>query len=497
MNPPGTPADSPATAPGGSGAVAPRPDAAMSSETVAPEPATPETAAPETETPEPETVDEASTAEAELDRVRKELEAIDASRASSGFLGSLMGALGARQGSRPPRDRPAAAPASAQPHATPPVGDAPEILPLAGAAPEPAPPPPKPDPLPWTSPLRADDPSSRRLAYRLETPARFDTGEESFRTLDWSLGGFALAAGSGSFKQGQRVTGTFTVYLDQFVVTTTVTADVVYSDRKRLGFRFHDLSHAQIRMLRSLVGALMAGQVPLTIGIGETARRRRIDQARGAARGRPPRLVRLLSSLLNGVLVMVVVGIGLFMFFTPIEPSFTAETGAVAAPQITVVAPAGGAVVGVLVEEGDEVVPGTALASVDATSGGRMPLESPCYCVVHAIAEAGTGVAGGEPVARLYASTAIPLVQAVFGRDRADVLVPGRIVSIRLPYSGRTISGRIERVTSGMEEGWIGVPASLGNAPGRLVAWIQPDPPLAPAAVGEPVVVTFEPSSGL
>ena len=272
------------------------------------------------------------------------------------------------------------------------------------------------------------------------------------------------------------VSGTFTVYLDQFVVTTTVTADVVYADRKRLGFRFNDLSHAQIRMLRSLVGALMAGQVPLTIGIGETARRRRIDHARGVARGRPPRLVRLLSSLLNGVLVLVVVGIGLFMFFTPIEPSFTAETGAVAAPQITVVAPAGGTVAGVVAEEGDEVVPGTPLAAVEATAGGRMALESPCYCVIYTIAEAGAGVETGA---------------------QEEVLVPGRMVSIRLPYSGRTIGGRIERVTTGLDEGWIGVPSSLGNVPGRIVAWIQPDPPLPTTAIGEPVVVTFEPSTGL
>lgn len=481
MTPPGTPDDAQVTAAGGGGTVAPEPDAAA-------------------RTPEAPAVGEASTAEAELERVREELEAIDASRGSGagGFLGSLMGALGARQAARSPRDV-AAGPASSAPgpETPPPSPSEAPSSPLSGGAFGAALPPPGPDPHPWTAPARPEDPSSRRLAYRLETPARFDTGDESFRTLDWSLGGFALAAGSGRFKQGQRVSGTFTVYLDQFVVTTTVTADVVYADRKRLGFRFNDLSHAQIRMLRSLVGALMAGQVPLTIGIGETARRRRIDHARGVARGRPPRLVRLLSSLLNGVLVLVVVGIGLFMFFTPIEPSFTAETGAVAAPQITVVAPAGGTVAGVVAEEGDEVVPGTPLAAVEATAGGRMALESPCYCVIYTIAEAGAGVETGEPVARLHASTATPLVQGVFARAQEEVLVPGRMVSIRLPYSGRTIGGRIERVTTGLDEGWIGVPSSLGNAPGRIVAWIQPDPPLPSTAIGEPVVVTFEPSTGL
>jgi hypothetical protein len=449
--------------------------------------------------PQAPAVDETSTVEAELERVREELEAIDASR-GSGFLGSLMGALGARHGSRPQRVAATASASAAREDLVPPVAMAPDPPPSRPAGPQAdrdSFPPVADRQQQWTSTPRTDDPSSRRLAYRLETPARFDTGEESFRTLDWSLGGFALAAGSGGFKQGQRVSGTFTVYLDQFVVTTTVTADVVYADRKRLGFRFNDLSHAQIRMLRSLAGALMAGQVPLTIGIGDTARRRRIDQARGLARGRPPRLVRVLSSLLNGALVLVVVGIGLFMFFTPIEPSFTAETGAVAAPQVTVAAPAGGSVAGVVASKGDEVVPGSPLASVVSTSGGRISLESPCYCVVHTIAESGTSVAAGQLVARLYASTAVPLVQAVFSSDQADVLVAGRVVSIRLPYSGRTILGRIQRVTAGVDEGWIGVPATLGNAPGRIVAWVKPDPPLPTSAIGEPVVVTFEPSTGL
>ncbi|MGX1099839.1 hypothetical protein ACSSVZ_003897 [Amorphus sp. MBR-141] len=472
MSPPGTPTDPHASGQTGAGAEASAP-------------ATPMKHADQQS-------DDSSTAAAELERVREELEAIDASSRGPGFMGSLMGALGARAGSRSAREE----------RAVP--GPEPVREPPAAMAPEPPSPgwegerdrfPPVPERQAWAAP-RADDASSRRLAYRLATPARFETGDESFRTLDWSLGGFALAAGSGSFRQGQRATGTFTVYLDQFVVSTTVTAEVVYVDRKRLGFRFTELSHAQIRMLRSLAGALMEGQVPLTIGIGEGARRRRIDQARGSARRRPPRLVRMLSSLLNGVLVLVVVGIGMFMFFTPIEPSFTAETGAIAAPQITVTAPTGGLVAGIVAKKGDEVVPGTQLASIEST-GGRVALESPCYCVVQTIAEAGGLVAVGAPVVRLYASTAVPMVQAVFARDRADVLVPGRRVEIRLPYSARTIIGQIKRVTPNLDEDWIGVPAALGNAPDRVVAWIEPDQPLPSSAIGEPVVVTFEPSTGL
>lgn len=472
MSPPGTPSDPHAADRSGTGTEASVADMTR--------------ADPESE--------EAITAEAQLDRVRQELEAIEASR-GSGFIGSLMGALGGRAGSRSPRvesvaDRP-------DPLRVPPAAPSSEArsspAPASGIGRDPSPP--VSERQSWTE--RADDASSRRLAYRLATPACFETGDESYRTLDWSLGGFALAAGSDGFKPGHRATGTFTVYLDQFVVSTPVTVEVVYADRKRLGFRFNDLSQAQIRMLRSLAGALMAGQVPLTIGIGESARRRRIDQARGSARRRLPRLVRLLSSLLNGVLVLVVVGIGMFMFFTPIEPSFTAEAGAVAAPQITVAAPTGGAVAGVVAEPGDEVVPGTQLAAIESTSGGRVGLESPCYCVVHSIAEAGAIVAAGEPVVRLYASTTLPMVQAVFARDREDVLVPGRMVEIRLPYSARTIIGRIKQVTVGLDADWIGVPAALGNAPGRIVAWIEPDPPLPPSAIGEPVVVTFEPSTGL
>ncbi|MGX1308644.1 multidrug resistance efflux pump [Amorphus suaedae] len=447
----------------------------------------------------PETrAEETSTAEAELDRVRQELEAIDASR-GSGFIGSLMGALGARSGARSPREPGTAT----RPDPAPPT-------PAANAAPEDLAPPPPTDPgrgvdpvspVPersaWAGSPRVEDAASRRLAYRLATPARFETEGESFRTLDWSLGGFALPAGSGGFRPGQRASGTFTVFLDQFVVSTEVRAEVVYADARRLGFRFTDLSNAQIRMLRSLAGALLSGQVPLTIGIGEGARRHRTHQARGLGRGRPPRFVRLFSSLLNGAMVLVVLGIGMFMFFTPIEPSFTAETGAVAAPQITVAAPAGGAVAGVVSKKGDEVVPGTRLASIESTAGDRIALESPCYCVIYAIAEAGSSVAAGAPVVQLYASTVVPTVQAVFSSERADELGPGRMVEIRLPYSGRTVTGRIERVTTGLEANWIGVPVTLANGPGRLVAWIEPTPPLPPTAIGEPVVVTFQPSTGL
>jgi len=288
------------------------------------------------------------------------------------------------------------------------------------------------------------------------------------------------------------------VQLDDFVVSTPVTVEVVYVDRKRIGCHFTALSHSQIRMLRSLAGALMAGHLPLTIGVGDAARKRRLAQARDKSRSaRPSALVRAASGLLNGILAVVVVGIGLFVFFTPIEPSFTSQTGAVAVPRIAVSAPVAGTVLEMVVEPGEEVVPGSMLGSLRTPEGERVRLESECYCVVRELAKRGEPVGEGEPVAALFSSSAQPVVQAIFSRKDEAVLVPGRRVSIRLPYAGRTIDGTIDRVTPGLEGDWIGMPPAIADASDTVVAWVEPSTALDIAAVGEPVTVTFEPSTGL
>lgn len=446
-----------------------------------------------------------ATPEDDLRRVREELEAIDASRTTA--------AEAPRRGFFGRREEKAATVAPVAPAVTltdRPEGEPSPVEPAVDLGPSPAA---DPDPTNTTtasasaSPLfaeqktlsgrpRSDDPSSRRLAYRLETPARFETNGETHRTLDWSLGGFAIPPGRHRFRQDERLHGTFTVQLDDFVVSTPVTVEVVYIDRKRVGCRFTELSHSQIRMLRSLAGALMAGHLPMTIGLGDAARKRRLAHVRERG-SRPPALVRLLSGLLNGLLAVVVVGIGLFVFFTPIEPTFVAETGAVAVPRIVVAAPATGSVAELTAQAGEEVVPGSSLGYLRQQNGGRVRYDSTCYCVVRSLAEPGKGVREGEPIATLYSSTAQPVVQAIFSRKDEVALVPGRSVIIRLPYAGRSMSGAITRVTNGIEDDWIGLPPTIAASPDRVVAWIEPATALDIAAVGEPVTVSFEPSTGL
>lgn len=433
-----------------------------------------------------------ATPEDDLRRVREELEAIDASRTGAAEA-PRRGFFGRREEEAPPvepapavADRPTDQPVSSGRAAEP----EPATTASAPASPLLA------DQKTLSGRPRSDDPSSRRLAYRLETPARFETNGETHRTLDWSLGGFAIPPGRHRFKQDERLHGTFTVQLDDFVVSTPVTVEVVYIDRKRVGCRFTELSHSQIRMLRSLAGALMAGHLPMTIGLGDAARKRRLAHVRESSSG-PPALVRLLSGLLNGLLAVVVVGIGLFVFFTPIEPTFVAETGAVAVPRIVVAAPATGSVAELTVQAGEEVVPGSPLGYLRQQNGDRVRYDSTCYCVVRALAAPGQGVREGEPVATLFSSTARPVVQAIFSRKDEAALVPGRSVIIRLPYAGRSMSGTITRVTAGIDEDWIGLPPSIAAAPDRVVAWIEPAATLDIVAVGEPVTVSFEPSTGL
>lgn len=341
----------------------------------------------------------------------------------------------------------------------------------------------------------AGDGQSRRLAYRLETPARFDTGGKSYNTLDWSLGGFALSVAEARFSKGQTLTGTFTVFLDQFVVSTTVHVEVVHIDSRRVGCRFTELSQSQVRMLRSLSAALLSGRTPTSFPVNEKAD----TPHHAAAKPRKPKpFVKLLSGSFNALLAVIVVGIGLAVFFAPIEPTFQADTGAVAAGSVVLSEEATGALDTLVAKPDETVESGAVIAYFTAIDGTRTPLVSPCDCMLIRFgAEVGEPIASGQPVAQLVTADSKPVVQALFDRSDVDLWRPGRLVSISLTYSGQKIGGRIDRVTETVPDDVIGIPQPLAAAPNKLVAWIEPAVSLPLTAVGEPALVQFAQSTGV
>ncbi|MEW5424286.1 PilZ domain-containing protein [Amorphus sp. 3PC139-8] len=342
------------------------------------------------------------------------------------------------------------------------------------------------------------DGRSRRLASRLETRARFDTGGQSYETLDWSIGGFALAAAKTGFSKGQTFGGTFTLFLDQFVISTSVQAEVVHVDPHRIGFRFTELSPSQLRMLRTLAAALLSGRAPTALPVGEAPSDGPRKTKAKSDRRPASRMIRLVSGTFNAILALVVVTIGLFVFFAPIEPVFTAETGAVAAPRIVVAAPFTGSLDEIVAVEDATVEAGDPLAHVTSIDGVRQMLESPCNCmVVRYTAALGELVPSGAPMVDLVDREETPVIEALFDFNQAEAWQPGRLVEITLIYSGATFGGRIERVSPTAPSDVIGIPPGLAASSDKQVAWIKPDRALPLTDVGEPARVRFQQSTGL
>lgn len=216
---------------------------------------------------------------------------------------------------------------------------------------------------PGPPPLPIREQRSRRLQQRLRLPLTVVVDGRDLQALDWSLGGFAVAAPPAAWRRGTRLRAHLLFPLHDSHWGFFAEAEVVTSVAgRRAGLRFLDLRPGQLAALGWLMSAALAGQVVT------------LDSILAATGDRPPpppdampppepasarfaRRLGLLTLILAGAAVLAGLLSALHTRLLTVQAVHAAAT----VPVIAVRAPVDGVPRGPALRTGDAVAAGAAL----------------------------------------------------------------------------------------------------------------------------------------
>ena len=357
---------------------------------------------------------------------------------------------------------------------------------------------------------------AQRQFARVRMPAKLfvklDGTTVKFPIEDMSAGGFGIKLGNEGLRRGQVYNGRLVFRIDGF----DLAVDVEFVPRNftgndgRCGCEFQNLGANEVSVLRYLITSFLSGELVSAGDVLNTLSRENFTKAR---KGKGSQALGFFASARAMVVSLVMMTVGLiavaFIGYQLWQIYFvtTAESAMVASENVPVRLPKD-AKVTTLVEAGDQVEAGQAIASFDAPmlsyvndlvgngnytveqieellgQSVRGTLTSPCDCkVLNMLPAKDQYMSKGEKLAVLAPTDASAHVIARFNFEDGGDLEEGQSVTLRMS-GGDTQTGRIESLF---------VDSETPNQPGNAInALIQADEALPMQSVGRPIGVTVD-----
>jgi len=357
---------------------------------------------------------------------------------------------------------------------------------------------------------------AQRQFARVRMPAKLfvklDGTTMKFPIEDLSAGGFGIKLGNEGLRRGQVYSGRLVFRIDGF----DLAVDVEFVPRSfegndnRCGCEFQNLGANEVSVLRYLITSFLSGEVVSAGDVLNTLSRENFTKSR---KSKGSQALGFFASARAMVVSLLMMGLGLiavgFIGFQLWQIYFvtTAESAMVASENVPVRLPKD-AKVTTLVEAGDQVEAGQAIASFDAPmlsyvndlvgngnytveqieellgQSVRGTLTSPCDCkVLNMLPAEDQYMSKGEKLAVLAPTDASAHVIARFNFEDGGDLEEGQSVTLRMS-GGDTQTGRIESLF---------VDSETPNQPGNAInALIQADKDLPMQSIGRPIGVTVD-----
>ncbi|MBN8240675.1 alginate biosynthesis protein Alg44 [Marinobacter nauticus] len=357
---------------------------------------------------------------------------------------------------------------------------------------------------------------AQRQFARVRMPARLfvkiDGTMMKFPVADVSAGGVSIHLGHETLRQGRVYSGRLVFKIDGF----DFAVDVNFVPRNmgdrgdRCGCEFQDLGANEVSVLRYLITSFLSGELVSVGDMLNTLSRENFTKSR---KSKATQALGFFASARAMLVSLVVMGLGLiavtFIGYQLWQIYFvtTAESAMVASENIPVRVPKD-AKVTTLVEAGEQVEAGQAIATFDAPmlsyvnelvgngnytveqieellgQSVRGTLTSPCDCkVLNLLPAQDQYMSKGEQLAVVAPTDATAHVIARFNFAEGESLEEGQSVTLRLP-GGKTQPGRIESLF---------VDAEAPNQPGSAInALIRAQEALPMESVGRPIGVTVD-----
>ncbi|WP_166269542.1 PilZ domain-containing protein [Marinobacter caseinilyticus] len=357
---------------------------------------------------------------------------------------------------------------------------------------------------------------AQRQYARVRMPAnlfvKLDGTMMKFPIADVSAGGFGIKLGDETLRQGHVYNGRIVFRIDgfDFAVDVDFVPRNMGGSGDRCGCEFQDLGANEVSVLRYLITSFLSGELVSAGDVLNTLSRENFTKSR---KNKTSQALGFFASVRAMIVSLMVMGVGLiavtFVGYQLWQIYFvtTAESAMVASENVPVRVPKD-AKVTTLVEAGQQVEAGQAIATFDApmlsyvnelVGNGNYTIEqieellgqsvrgtltSPCDCkVLNMLPAKDQYMSKGEKLAVVAPMDATAHVIARFKFTDGDELEEGQSVTLRLP-GGETRMGRIESLF---------VDAETPNQPGNTInALIQANEPLPMNSVGRPIGVTVD-----
>ncbi|MDK9558754.1 alginate biosynthesis protein Alg44 [Marinobacter sp. M216] len=357
---------------------------------------------------------------------------------------------------------------------------------------------------------------AQRQYARVRMPAKLfiklDGTMMKFPVADVSAGGVSIHLGNESLRQGHVYNGRLVFKIDgfDFAVDVDFVPRNMGGQGDRCGCEFQNLGANEVSVLRYLITSFLSGELVSAGDVLNTLSRENFTKSR---KGKTNQALGFFASARAMIVSLVAMGIGLiavaFVGYQLWQIYFvtTAESAMVASENIPVRVPKD-AKVTTLVEAGEQVEAGQAIATFDAPmlsyvnelvgngnytveqieellgQSVRGTLTSPCDCkVLNLLPAEDQYMSKGEKLAVVAPTDASAHVIARFNFADGGELEEGQSVTLRLP-GGDTQPGRIESLF---------VDSETPNQPGNSInALIQAEKPLPMESVGRPIGVTVD-----
>ncbi|MBW7472184.1 alginate biosynthesis protein Alg44 [Marinobacter sp. F4218] len=357
---------------------------------------------------------------------------------------------------------------------------------------------------------------AQRQYARVRMPAKLfiklDGTMMKFPVADVSAGGVSIHLGNESLRQGHVYNGRLVFKIDgfDFAVDVDFVPRNMGGQGDRCGCEFQNLGANEVSVLRYLITSFLSGELVSAGDVLNTLSRENFTKSR---KGKTNQALGFFASARAMIVSLVAMGIGLiavaFVGYQLWQIYFvtTAESAMVASENIPVRVPKD-AKVTTLVEAGEQVEAGQAIATFDAPmlsyvnelvgngnytveqieellgQSVRGTLTSPCDCkVLNLLPAEDQYMSKGEKLAVVAPTDASAHVIARFNFADGGELEEGQSVTLRLP-GGDTQPGRIESLF---------VDSETPNQPGNSInALIQAEKPLPMESIGRPIGVTVD-----
>ncbi|WP_181702178.1 alginate biosynthesis protein Alg44 [Chthonobacter albigriseus] len=332
--------------------------------------------------------------------------------------------------------------------------------------------------------------------YKLPLKVRFNG--TVYDAADWSVGGVGvenidLDVGTGTVHQLALCFG-----FEGFSLTMRANGEIRYVDRakRRVGFRFVDMTDRQLNLIQFVVDSYLAGEIVDGGELLEVSKRDSMMAPRGGKAAAPvvetmrQKAGRIASratsyAVIVGVMggILAFVGSNIYDRLYIVRPSMATITG-----DLMVLAPQAAGQVTKVVRTGEIAAGAVAFELTDAT-GAVTPVMSPCDCrVLSAAVQEGAVVRPGQTVVTLVGANTEPLIAAAVDYDQLDRLSSG--AEARIQYlDGVEVSVAAVRFQPAVLGAGAGVDS--GN---RAIIELDPGRDIDASAIGQPVNVWFDTS---